>query len=60
MASIGQVCRRPFFQDLNLPPFQYNVGVDPGAVIHPGGSGEVNREKSKSIKIVSNQVIFID
>ena len=43
MANIGQVCRRPVFQDLNLPPFQYNVGVDPGAVIHPGGSGEVNR-----------------
>ena len=60
MASIGQVCRRQFFQDLNLSPFQYNVGVDPGAVIHPGGSGEVNREKSKSIKIVCNQVIFID
>ena len=32
MADIGQVCRRPVFQDLNLPPFQYNVDVDPGAV----------------------------
>ena len=27
MAEIGQVCRGPGFQDLDLPPFQNNVGV---------------------------------
>ena len=32
MADIGQVCRRPVFQDLDLPPFQNYVGVNPGAV----------------------------
>ena len=32
MADIGQVCRLPVFQDLNLPPFQYNVGVDLGVL----------------------------
>ena len=36
MANIGQaqVCIRwrPVFRDLDLPPFQNNVGVDPGAV----------------------------
>ena len=32
MADIGQVCRRPFFQDLDLPLSQNNVDVDPGAV----------------------------
>ena len=32
MADIGQVCRRPALQDLDLPPFQNIVGVDPSAV----------------------------
>ena len=32
MADIGQVCRCLFFQDLDLPLFQNNVGVDMGAV----------------------------
>ena len=27
MADIGQVCRLSGFQDLDLPPFQNNVGV---------------------------------
>ena len=27
MADISQVCRRQGFQDLDLPPFQNNVGV---------------------------------
>ena len=27
MADIIQVCRRQDFQDLDLPPFQNNVGV---------------------------------
>ena len=41
MADIGQVCRRPVFQDLDLARanriwirrilFQFNVGLDPGA-----------------------------
>ena len=44
MANIGRVWRRPVLQDLDLPPFQNNVGVDPG----------------KSIKTINNQVIFID
>ena len=26
------ICRRPVFQDLDIAPFQNNVGVDPGAV----------------------------
>ena len=60
MADIGQVCRLPVFQDLNLSPFQYNVGVDPGVKLHPREPGVVNRKKLKSIKIVSNQVSFID
>ena len=25
MAEIGQVCRRPVFHDLDLPPFQNNI-----------------------------------
>ena len=44
MANIGQVWRRPVLQDLDLPPFHNNVGVDAG----------------KSIKTINNQVIFID
>ena len=32
MADIGQVCGRPVFNNLNLPPFQINVGVVPGVV----------------------------
>ena len=32
MADIGQVCRRPVFHDLDLPPFQNNVGLVPGVV----------------------------
>ena len=32
MADIGLVRKRPVFQDIYLPPFQNNVGVDPGAV----------------------------
>ena len=32
MADIGQVCKRPVFHDLDLPPFQNNVGVVPGVV----------------------------
>ena len=35
MADIGQVCRVPVFHDLDLPPFQNNIGV---AVV---GTGEV-------------------
>ena len=35
MADIGQICRLPVFRDLDLPPFQNNVGV---AVV---GTGEV-------------------
>ena len=35
MADIGQVCRLPVFRDLDLPPFQNNIGV---AVV---GTGEV-------------------
>ena len=31
MAGIGQVWGRPVFPDLDLSPFQNNVGVDPGA-----------------------------
>ena len=32
MADIGQVCKRPVFHDLDLRPFQNNVGVVPGVV----------------------------
>ena len=35
MADIGQVCRRPVFQDLDLAPFQFNVGLDPGGIYIP-------------------------
>ena len=28
MANIGQVCRRPVFQDLDQPPFQNNVAQE--------------------------------
>ena len=35
MADIGQVCRLAVFRDLDLPPFQSNIGV---AVV---GTGEV-------------------
>ena len=32
MADIGQVCSRPVFHDLDLPPFQNNFGLVPGVV----------------------------
>ena len=30
MANVDQVCRRPVSYNLDLPPFQNNVGVVPG------------------------------
>ena len=53
MTDIGQVCRRPVFHDLDLPPFQNNVGLVPGVVT--SGSSQ-----SKSITIASKQVISVN
>ena len=32
---LARVCRRPVFQDLDLAPFQFNVGLDPGGIYIP-------------------------
>ena len=45
-------------QDLDLPPFQNNVGVVWGVVASQ--SSQLNREEPKSIKIVSGEMIVID
>ena len=49
MADIGQVCKRPVFHDLDLPPFQNNVGVVPGVV--PG----VVKSRSSQYMLNRNQ-----
>ena len=57
MAEIGQVCRRPVFSRFRSAALSNKVGAAvPGVVT----SRVANREKSKSIKVVCDQVIFID